>query len=61
MNVVNDIGCSYINDPDAWSNIKTLNKDEFCDRLIVGAGYAGVSAARKLSELHPNQKTIDFL
>ena len=26
--------------------------------LIVGAGYTGLSAARKLSELHPNQKII---
>ena len=61
MNAVNDIGCSWINDFDAWSNIKTLDKDEFCDWLIVGAGYTGLSAARKLSELHANQKIIDFL
>ena len=48
--------------PNARSNIKTLDKDEFCDWLIVGASYTGLSAAsRKLSELHPNQKIIDFL
>ena len=47
--------------PDARSNIETLEKDEFCDWLIVGAGYTGLSAARKLSELHPKQKIIDFL
>ncbi len=29
-----------------------------CDWLIVGAGYTGLSAARKLSELHPNRKII---
>ena len=58
MNVVNDIGCSWINDLDRRSNIKTLDKDKSCDWLIVGAGYTGLSAARKLSELHPNQKII---
>ena len=61
MNAANDIGCSWINDLDRISNIKNWDKDKSCDRLIVGAGYAGLSAARKLSELHPNQKIIDFL
>ena len=58
MNVVNDNSCGWINDLDTRFNIKTLDKDEFCDWLIVGAGYTGLSAARKLSELHPNQKII---
>ena len=58
MNVVNDISCGWINDLDKRSNIKTLDKDKSCDWLIIGAGYTGLSAARKLSELHPNQKII---
>ena len=58
MYVVNDDGCSWINDLDRRSNIKTLDKDKSCDWLIIGAGYTGLSAARKLSELHPNQKII---
>jgi glycine/D-amino acid oxidase-like deaminating enzyme len=58
MNVVNDNSCSWINDLDRRSNIKTLDKNDSCDWLIVGAGYTGLSAARKLSELHPNQKII---
>ena len=58
MNVVNDNSCSWINDLDRRFNIKTLHKDNSCDWLIVGAGYTGLSAARKLSELHPNQKII---
>ena len=58
MNVVNDNGCSWINDLDKRYNIKTLDKDKSCDWLIVGAGYTGLSAARKLSELHPNKKII---
>src|SRR6056300_1711624 len=58
MNVVNDTGCSWISDLDRRSNIKNLDKDKSCDWLIVGAGYTGLSAARKLSELHPDQKII---
>ena len=58
MNVVNDTSCSWINDLDRRSNIKILDKDKSCDWLIVGAGYTGLSAGRKLSELHPNQKII---
>ena len=58
MNVVNDNSCGWIKDLDARSNIKSLDKDKSCDWLIVGAGYTGLSAARKLSELHPNQKII---
>ena len=58
MKIVNDPGCSWINDLDTRSNIKTLDKDKSCDWLIIGAGYTGLSAARKLSELHPNQKII---
>ena len=58
MNVINDSSCGWINDLDKRSNIKNLDKNESCDWLIVGAGYTGLSAARKLSELHPNQKII---
>jgi glycine/D-amino acid oxidase-like deaminating enzyme len=58
MRIVNDLGCSWISDLDRRSNIKNLDKDKSCDWLIVGAGYTGLSAARKLSELHPDQKII---
>jgi glycine/D-amino acid oxidase-like deaminating enzyme len=58
MNVVNDTSCGWINSLDRRSNIKTLDKDKSCDWLIIGAGYTGLSAARKLSEIHPNQKII---
>ncbi|MDB3949572.1 FAD-binding oxidoreductase [Candidatus Pelagibacter sp.] len=58
MNLINDNNCGWINDLNKRLNIKTLNKDKSCDWLIVGAGYTGLSAARKLSELHPNQKII---
>ena len=58
MNIVNDNSCSWLNDLNKRIGIKTLDKDKSCDWLIVGAGYTGLSAARKLSELHPNQKII---
>ena len=58
MQVVNDKNCAWINDLKSRSNYKILSKNEECDWLIVGAGYTGLSAARKLSELHPNQKII---
>ena len=58
MNLINDNSCSWINDLDKRYNIEILDKDKFCDWLIIGAGYTGLSAARKLSELHPNQRII---
>ena len=58
MQIVNDNGCSWINDLDPRSNIKVLEKNEESEWLIIGAGYTGLSAARKLAQLHPNQKII---
>ncbi len=58
MEVVNDNSCSWINDLSTRNNIKTLSSDEDSEWLIVGAGYTGLSAARKLGELYPNQKII---
>ena len=51
MQVVNDTGCSRINDLNSRSNIKVLDKNEDCEWLIVGAGYTGLSAARKLCQI----------
>ena len=58
MIIQNDNSCSWINDLNKRSGIKILDKDKSCDWLIIGAGYTGLSAARKLSELHPDQKII---
>ena len=58
MQIVNDNRCSWINDLVTRSNIKILNKNEECEWLIIGAGYTGLSAARRLAQLHPNQKII---
>ena len=58
MEVVNDNSCSWINDLNPRNNIKTLSSDFSCEWLIIGAGYTGLSAARKLSHLYPNQQII---
>ena len=56
MNVFNDRYCSWINDLNLRTNIKVLNGNIDTEWLIIGAGYTGLSAARKLSELFPNKK-----
>ena len=58
MQIVNDNGCGWINDLDPRSKIKVLKKNEECEWLIIGAGYTGLSAARKLGQLHPTQNII---
>ena len=59
MLVQNDNNCSWINDLPIRNNIKHLDQKNFeCEWLIIGAGYTGLSAARKLGQLHPNKKII---
>ena len=57
MKIENDNGCGWLNQLPKRLNIKTLNEDLICDYLIVGAGYTGLSVARKLSEID-NKKNI---
>ena len=56
--IVNDSTCSWINDLTSRINIKSLQSNEDCQWLVIGAGYTGLSAARKLGQLYPNQKII---
>jgi len=58
MSILNDPYCSWINDIEKRFSLKVFKKNESCDWLIVGAGYTGLSAARKLGQLHQNQKII---
>ena len=58
MNLQNDNGCGWLNQLPQRLNIKILNKDLICDYLIIGAGYTGLSTARKLSEIDKNKKII---
>ena len=58
MEVVNDNSCSWINDLNSRNNIQTISSNLECEWLIIGAGYTGLSAARKLGQLYPNKKII---
>ena len=58
MNIENDRTCAWINDITPRNNIKILQKNKDCEWLVIGAGYTGLSAARKLGELNPGQKII---
>ena len=58
FNLANDNGCVWLNNLPKRTNIKTLNQDLISDYLIVGAGYTGLSAARKLSEIDSSKKII---
>ena len=58
MYLKNDKGCGWLNHLDKRTNIKNLNKDLISDYLIIGAGYTGLSAARKLSEIDNTKKII---
>ena len=58
MNIINDNGCGWLNQLQKRTNIKILNQDLKSDYLVVGAGYTGLSAARKLSEIDKSKKII---
>jgi len=58
MEIINDNGCSWIKDLSPRSNLKTLSSELSCEWLIIGAGYTGLSAARKLGQLYSNQKIL---
>ena len=58
MQVINDNKCSWVNDLTPRSNVKTITSNLNCDWLIIGAGYTGLSAARKLGQIYPNQKIL---
>jgi glycine/D-amino acid oxidase-like deaminating enzyme len=38
--------------------LQTLESDVRADWLVIGAGFAGLSAARRLSQLRPGEKTV---
>ncbi len=58
MEVINDNSCSWVNDLNPRINIQILSSDLNCEWLIIGAGYTGLSAARKLGQIFPNQKIL---
>jgi len=58
LNLINDNGCGWLNQLPKRINIKILNEDLTADYLIIGAGYTGLSTARKLSEIDSSKKII---
>jgi len=58
MQIVNDNGCSWLDDLSQRSNVKSISSHIDCEWLIIGAGYTGLSAARKLGQLCPNKKIL---
>jgi len=58
LSLLNDSECGWLNQLPKRLNTKKLNENLITDYLIVGAGYTGLSAARKLSEIDKNKKII---
>ena len=53
MNLTNDNTCGWIQDLDLRKNINNLNNSFDTEFLIVGAGFTGLSAARKSLSCFP--------
>jgi glycine/D-amino acid oxidase-like deaminating enzyme len=58
MEVSNDKSCSWINDLNPRINVKKIISNHECDWIIIGAGFTGLSAARKLGQLYPSKNII---
>ena len=58
MKILNDNSCGWLTNLQPRKNFKILTQNQKCDYLIVGAGYTGLSAARKLSEINSSKKII---
>ena len=58
MKIFNDNNCGWIDYSNRRTDIKKLEKDLSCDYLIVGAGFTGLSAARKLAQIAKNKKIV---
>ena len=58
MKLLNDQECGWVKDLNKRSKIDTLKENLKCDFLIVGAGFTGMSAARKLAQIDKNKKIV---
>ena len=58
MEIINDQCCGWINNLQERLNVKKINENHICDFLIIGAGFTGLSAARKLGQVCKNKKII---
>ena len=60
MNFENDKNCGWTIPFLNRLNIQKLSKNLLCDYLIVGSGFTGLSAARKLAQIEKNKKIIQY-
>ncbi len=58
MKIVNDTHCIWLKQLPKRDNFRQISQNLVSDYLIIGAGYTGLSAARKLSEIHKNKKIV---
>ena len=58
LKLINDNGCGWLSQLTQRLNTKKLVENLKADYLIIGAGYTGLSTARKLSEIDKNKKII---
>ena len=58
MEVINDNSCGWVNDLSPRNKIQTLSSNQDSEWLIIGAGYTGLSAARKLGQLYKKERII---
>ena len=55
---INDVGCGWTHALAPRQANASLQGEQVADFVIVGAGYTGLSAARKFAQLKPNAKVI---
>ena len=58
MTVINDNNCGWLANIPKKNFFKTITDNLECKYLVIGAGYTGLSAARKLAQLHPNERIV---
>jgi len=58
MEILNDNNSSWLKDLVPRKNTNILKTNKQTDWLVIGAGYTGLSAARKLGHIFPNKKII---
>ena len=56
MEVTNDNSCSWVKDLIPRTNIKTLQSNEDCEWLVIGAGYTGLICCKKIRSIISKSK-----
>ena len=58
MTVINDNNCGWLANIPKKNFFKKITDNLECKYLVIGAGYTGLSAARKLAQLHPSERIV---